>query len=134
MTSCEYASRVIRSAPARSGARRPEKRVTARSKLPQKKCTGLALPMKRARNAPRTRLVARSTRQKRCAHSGSYDAWTSSFSKGIGSGISCGMVLMGTSIARSRSIPMSRAWNRDTGCATSGIAPNVPSLVVTSSW
>ena len=33
------------------GAGRPEKRVTARSAPPQKKCTGLALPMKPARNA-----------------------------------------------------------------------------------
>jgi hypothetical protein len=32
------------------GAVRPEKRVTARSKLPQKKCTGLALPKKPVRN------------------------------------------------------------------------------------
>ena len=37
------------------GAVRPEKRVTARSKLPQKKCTGLTLPMKRARNSFITR-------------------------------------------------------------------------------
>jgi hypothetical protein len=36
---------VIGSAPGLSGARRPEKRVEARSKLPQKKCTGLDLPM-----------------------------------------------------------------------------------------
>src|SRR5512140_247369 len=44
ITSCEYASRVTRSAPGRSGARLPEKRVEARSKLPQKKCTGLCFP------------------------------------------------------------------------------------------
>ena len=36
------------------GARRPEKRVTARSKLPQKKCTGLHLPMNRVRNSLNT--------------------------------------------------------------------------------
>ena len=30
--------------------RAPEKRVTARSNAPQKKCTGLLLPMKRPRN------------------------------------------------------------------------------------
>ena len=36
--------------PGCSGAARPEKRVTARSKLPQKKCTGLALPRKPVRN------------------------------------------------------------------------------------
>ena len=32
------------------GAVRPENRVTARSKLPQKKCTGLTLPRNRDRN------------------------------------------------------------------------------------
>ena len=42
------------------GAVRPEKRVTARSKLPQKKCTGLALPRKRARNSVITRLACSS--------------------------------------------------------------------------
>src|SRR5918912_896699 len=55
-------------APGCRGAGRPEKRVTARSKLPQKKCTGLTLPMKRARNALSTRSAWRSTRQKRCAY------------------------------------------------------------------
>jgi hypothetical protein len=39
------------------GAVRPENRVTARSKLPQKKCTGLTLPMNRARNSLKTRSV-----------------------------------------------------------------------------
>ena len=34
----------MRSAPARGGARRPEKRVTVKSKLPQKKWTGLHFP------------------------------------------------------------------------------------------
>ena len=40
--------------PGCGGALRPEKRVTARSKLPQKKCTGLALPMKPVRNCANT--------------------------------------------------------------------------------
>jgi hypothetical protein len=48
LTSCEYASRVTESAtlgaPGCGGAGRPENRVTARSKLPQKKCTGLTFP------------------------------------------------------------------------------------------
>src|SRR6516165_8946134 len=43
--------------PLGGGAVRPEKRVTTRSKLPQKKCTGLALPMKRMRNPFNTRLA-----------------------------------------------------------------------------
>src|SRR5215469_9654026 len=38
------------SAPGRSGARRPENRVTARSKLPQKKCTALDFPINPALN------------------------------------------------------------------------------------
>ena len=38
----------------RGGARRPLKRVTARSKLPQKKCTGLHLPRKPARKRSNT--------------------------------------------------------------------------------
>jgi hypothetical protein len=37
------------------GASRPENRVTARSKAPQKKWTGLTLPMKPARNSDITR-------------------------------------------------------------------------------
>jgi hypothetical protein len=40
--------------PGRSGARRPENRVTARSKLPQKKRTGLDLPVNLALNWLRT--------------------------------------------------------------------------------
>src|ERR1700721_1704635 len=52
------------SAPGRSGARRPEKRVTARSKLPQKKCTGLALPMNPERNLWKTASTERRMRQK----------------------------------------------------------------------
>src|SRR5438045_5779088 len=56
LTSCEYASRVIASGkcgipPGCGGAGRPEKRVTARSKLPQKKCTGLHLPQNRERRS-----------------------------------------------------------------------------------
>ena len=53
------------------GAVRPEKRVTARSKLPQKKCTGLTLP----RNWPRNPVKIRSTwtriRQNCVTYSGS---------------------------------------------------------------
>ncbi len=49
----------------RGGA--PEKRVTARSKLPQKKCTGLALPINPLRKSLKTRSAWTSARQKRCA-------------------------------------------------------------------
>lgn len=44
MASCEYASR-MKAGPSRGGAGRPENRVTATSKAPQKKWTGLHLPM-----------------------------------------------------------------------------------------
>ena len=50
-----------------NGAGRPEKRVTARSKLPQKRCTGLDLPRKPVRNRLKTRSVCRRIRQNRCA-------------------------------------------------------------------
>ena len=46
---------------------RPEKRVAARSKLPQKKWTGLALPMKRARKSFNTRLACSKASQNFCA-------------------------------------------------------------------
>ena len=48
-----------------SGALRPENRVTARSKLPQKKCTGLALPRNLCGSAGTHHCEASSTRQKR---------------------------------------------------------------------
>src|SRR3546814_4231016 len=59
-SSCEYASCITQSAqfgapPGCRGAPRPEKRVTARSKAPQKKCEGLDLPWNRARNTLNTR-------------------------------------------------------------------------------
>src|SRR6266481_3393757 len=64
-----FACDEIRSA--RSGARRPEKRVTARSKLPQKKCTGLALPRKPVRNCLNTRSTFTRIWKKRRTASGS---------------------------------------------------------------
>ena len=47
------------------GAVRPENRVTARSKLPQKKCTGLTLPRNRDRNRVNTRSTCTRARQNR---------------------------------------------------------------------
>src|ERR1700685_661269 len=91
ITSCEYASRVIESAPSRGGARRPEKRVTARSKLPQKKCTGLFLQMKRDRNSLKISSALTRMRQNRFAYPGSYDACCVSWSKAIGLGTSHGI-------------------------------------------
>ena len=44
----------LNTGPFHMGPRRPENRVAARSKLPQKKCTGLDLPRKRPRNSLNT--------------------------------------------------------------------------------
>src|SRR5437879_12572343 len=97
LSSFEYASRVIESGkcgtpPGCGGARRPEKRVTARSKLPQKKCTGLDFPTKCARNWFKTQADCATMRQQRVAYSGSYAACLSSWSKGVASSISLGLV------------------------------------------
>ena len=48
----------MRNAAGMRRAGRPEKRVTARSKLPQKKWTGLHLPQKRERNFSERDLIA----------------------------------------------------------------------------
>ena len=53
------------------GAGLPENRVTARSKAPQKKCTGLALPRNPARNRLSTRSALTSDSQNRCMASAS---------------------------------------------------------------
>src|SRR5438094_2696248 len=86
LTSWEYDSRVTGSAPGRSGARRPEKRVTARSKLPQKKCTGLHLPINSQRNVSNTGFITMRARQKAFADAGSYDRCFVSCSNLIGFG------------------------------------------------
>ena len=57
--------------PSRGGAGRPEKRVTARSKPPQKKWTGLALPTKPARRSVKTGAMRVRIVQQRCAAAGS---------------------------------------------------------------
>jgi hypothetical protein len=72
LTSCEYASCVTLSGrwgtpPGCKGARRPENRVTAKSKLPQKKWTGLHLPMNAVRNSCSTRSTCKRIRQNLCA-------------------------------------------------------------------
>src|SRR5689334_23721373 len=96
--SCEYASSIIAyDTPGTGGcfgARRPEKRDTARSKPPQKKCTGLTLPMNRPRKSLSTLSEQTSVCQKRCAASASYDLCTRSASNRIGFGTSDGKVLM----------------------------------------
>src|ERR1051326_492297 len=89
LTSCEYASRVISSGkcgipPGCGGACRPEKRVTARSKLPQKKCTGLHLPQKRDRNSLNTRSLWTRTRQNRFWVSRLFEGFLSTCPNGAG--------------------------------------------------
>ena len=58
-TSWEYASDVTAFAPGIGGARRPENRVSARSKECQKKCTGLVLHEARPANSSSTQAVQR---------------------------------------------------------------------------
>src|SRR5207344_249975 len=57
--------------PSRSGARRPEKRETARSKLPQKKWTGLHLPMNEHRQFVSASCTRDSTFRQRSTYVGS---------------------------------------------------------------
>ena len=64
-------------AASRSGLRRPaatlpQNRVTHRSKLPQKKCTGLIFPRNPVANRLNTVSAYSSTRWNRCTDSGSY--------------------------------------------------------------
>src|SRR2546429_9914309 len=91
ITSCEYDSFVMGSAFGLSGARRPEKRVDARSKLPQKKCTGLDLPMNLHRKISNIGLMPIRMLQNAFADCGLYASWITSLSKRIGSGISTGI-------------------------------------------
>src|SRR5438132_9693978 len=62
ITSCEYASCVTESA-LDGGAGRPEKRVTARSKLCQKRWTRLVLPLNQPLNSSNTKSDQSKTRQ-----------------------------------------------------------------------
>src|SRR2546429_386138 len=91
ITSCEYDSFVMGSAFGLSGAGRPENRVDARSKLPQKKCTGLDLPMNLQRKASNPGLMLIRMLQNPFADSGLYEWWITSLSNRMGSGISTGI-------------------------------------------
>src|SRR3989442_8602311 len=87
-------------------AGRREYRVYARSKVPQTKFTGDDLPRNDPRWTRRTLSTCTSARQKRPAEPGSYEAWTVSSGKGIGSATSDGTIEMSTSIPRERSASM----------------------------
>src|SRR2546427_12753980 len=107
MHSCEYASRVTASArlgrpPGWRGARRPENRVWARSKLPHQKWTGLVLPTNRLRNTSRTRLIWQRSCQHARAAAGSYERRIVSARKRMGVGT-------WTGLAQSRALSFSRA-------------------------
>ena len=78
----------------------------ARSKLPQKKCTGLTLPTNAERNAVITRLAWTSCPQNRRTAAASYDACSVSCAKGTASGTSTGTGRMATSTSSSRSAAM----------------------------
>ena len=90
--------------PSRGGAGRPEKRVTARSKAPQKKWTGLHLPTNAQRGAGQRPLDLHAG----CARTGSrtagsYARWSVSLSSRIGAGISTatGQIFTGSPISSS---------------------------------
>ena len=61
----------MKAGPSRGGAGRPEKRVTARSKLPQKKCTGLHLPTNPHADFVNTRATCATIRHQRPTETGS---------------------------------------------------------------
>ena len=79
--------------PVKAGARRPEKRVTARSKLPQKKCTGLALPTKPVRNCLNTRSIWTRACQKRWADPRVIGLVGAVFAEADGAGYFAGVVV-----------------------------------------
>ena len=64
--------------------------MTARSKLPQKKCTGLTLPVKPDRNSDSAQFAASSCRQNAVAWSGTYSRGSTSSAKGIAGSTSLG--------------------------------------------
>ena len=113
------------------GARRPEKRVTARSGAPQKKCTGLALPRKRPRKVRKTRSAWTSTRQKRRADSASYARGRSSSSKGTGSATSLGRRLIFTARPSASSPTGAGGRTRPRTGARRATRPAPPSLART---
>src|SRR5262245_34870102 len=92
----------MKAGPSRGGATRPENRVSARSKLPQKKCVGLAFPTNWQRDAVNTLSTWTRIRQKRFAYAGSYEWCSVSSSNRVGVGISTGIdhILDGRSISR----------------------------------
>src|SRR5579862_1162105 len=109
MHSCEYASvityaGVLGMTVLYGGARRPEKRVHARSNPPHQKWQGLHFPAKPLRK----RFIARSAssvaaNQRRTAPP-SYDAWRVSSAKRVASGISFGDPAIRTVTPSSRNI------------------------------
>ena len=82
MTSCEYASCVTGSASSAPPGR-PEKRVTARSRPCQKRCTGLVLPLNQPLNSSKTVSVQSRMRPKRSIASRSHDACSTSSGNGV---------------------------------------------------
>ena len=75
---------------------RPEKRVTARSKLPQKKWTGLSFPMNRERKTFNTRSACDKGLPETTRHGSVVSAWVRSSSKGTAFSISLGIVQIWT--------------------------------------
>src|SRR5438132_14008072 len=113
ITSCEYASCVTESA-LDGGAGRPEKRVTARSKLCQKRWTGLVLPLNQPLNSSSTESDQSSTRPKRPIAARSHEACSTSSGNGVVIGTPNGCSLISTSTPRSRRSP----WTLESQYAT----------------
>ena len=78
-----------------SGARRSEKRVTARSKPCQKRCTGLVLPQNQPANSWNVQSIQRSARQS-ARPPPSYEACSVSSPKGVVMGIPYGSAWIAT--------------------------------------
>ncbi|OAK54629.1 hypothetical protein A3K89_04570 [Rhodococcoides kyotonense] len=117
------------------GAGRPEKRVTARSKAPQKKCDGLDLP----RNSPRNREKTRSALTSECQNvdiaSASYEQWVVSSANGTAWGSSTGVPTIRTSRPSSRRWRVYSSWKSATVRGASAIRRLVPSVSWNrSSW
>ncbi len=112
----------------------PENRVTARSALPQKKWTRETLPLNAARCSSNTGSISASTRQKRCAASGSYATCVVSSGNGIGSGTSWGMVESSVSTPTRRSAPMKSDQNAAIGRAASATVVVTPATVRITTW
>src|SRR6185503_8198077 len=97
------------------GLGRPEKRVTARSKPCQNKCTGLVLPLNQLLNSSKTESDQSRIRPKRATASWSQDACSVSSRNGVFIGTPNGFSWIATSTPRLRSASCRAASKPATG-------------------